>query len=161
MYRVFLVLPQLSLACKCGVPSHKPTIPTPHSPPSTNMTATPPLGAYIIRNRYTSTVIHTDDGVTVKSSSRDEEHQRERQIWWIEAIAGPEGDETKVVYRITNIAKDISLAVSGGSCEDKSEVTVHSTHGAPWQLWRFERQLGIAEGYVRGSSNIADTQSLE
>jgi hypothetical protein len=86
--------------------------------------------------------------MTVKPSSRDEEHHRERQIWWIEAIPGLEDltDESAVVYRIANIAMDISLAVSGGSCDDKSEVTVHPTHGAPWQLWRFQRQLNFNDG---------------
>ncbi|KAF8531948.1 hypothetical protein BDD12DRAFT_869176 [Trichophaea hybrida] len=112
------------------------------------MAATLTPGAYVIRNRYIPNVIHTDDGVSVTTSSRDEERHRERQIWWVEADPVLEDlpDETEAVYRFANIAKDISLDVEGGRSDDKTKVTVYSSNGAPCQLWRLKKQPNDTEG---------------
>jgi len=115
-----------------------------HLPLSTSMAATLPAGAYVIRNRGTSTVIHNNDDVT--TSERDEEHHRERQIWWVETSPslGELGDKIATVYRIGNIGKGVSLDVH--SCEDRSKVIAFPNHGSPWQLWRLEKQPECTDG---------------
>jgi len=114
-------------------------------------------GAYIIRNRDSSAVLHTDgleNGGYVSTSERDEERHRERQIWWIEADPGFEdlnspGDNTAKggsVYRISIISKDISLDENPGDRKGGTPVTVHKNHGAPWHLWHFMRLTSYDDG---------------
>lgn len=114
---------------------------------SANMAATPPPGAYVIRNRATSTVIHVDGG-NVTTTPRNEERHREQQIWWIEAIPGLDDfhDEAAAVYRITNIAKVISLDIYGGHPFDITKAAAYRSHGAPRQHWKLQRQLDYTDG---------------
>ncbi|KAF8535218.1 hypothetical protein BDD12DRAFT_808743 [Trichophaea hybrida] len=114
-------------------------------------------GAYVIRNLDSSAVLHADaygSGTCLTISGRHEEHYREHQIWWIEADPGFEdfnncdSKTTKggSVYRIANIAKDISLDVECGRGDDGAPVIVYKSHGAPWQLWNFIRLPSYTEG---------------
>jgi hypothetical protein len=121
------------------------------------MAQTIPPGAYIIRNRDTFGVIHADsyqNTARVITSGRLEEHYLEQQIWWIEADPGFEdlsNCDDKIakggyVYRIGNIAKDISLHVECGSGHEGTPVIVYKTNGAPWQLWNFLRLPSYTDG---------------
>jgi hypothetical protein len=113
-------------------------------------------GAYVIRNRDSSAVLHAHsyrDGEHISTSERDEERHRDRQIWWIEADAGFEdlnncGEKAKTgpLYRITNIAKDLSLAEHMHKADGETPVIVFKTHGAPRQLWQFRRPKPYTDG---------------
>lgn len=69
-----------------------------------------PTGAYIIRNRQTATVLHTQsaDAVThgvvnVQAYQQDESQFKDQQIWWVEPLADYTTDPSKgVVYSITS-----------------------------------------------------------
>jgi hypothetical protein len=114
-------------------------------------------GAYVIRNRKTSTVLQADghpNDSHVSTSERDEERHRDRQIWWIEADPGFDELNNRVgntanrgcVYRVSIISKDISLDEHGGNRDGGTPVIVHKNHGAPWHLWHFKRLASYDDG---------------
>jgi hypothetical protein len=123
------------------------------------MMCTIPAGAYVIRNRATSTVLHNNGGSvnfdqprsigTITAVEQDEEQHRERQIWWIEANLGYEDVNSRdektakegAIYRIVTIATTKSLdSGSTLTCSDRgTQIVAYRSHGSPWQLWRFRK----------------------
>ncbi|KAF8541815.1 hypothetical protein BDD12DRAFT_803384 [Trichophaea hybrida] len=113
-------------------------------------------GAYVISNRNSSAVHANgyENGAHVSTSERDEERHRERQIWWIEADPGFDDvnnyDDNMVhggcVYRISNIAKDISLDEQHDTWNNGAPIIAYETYGAPWQLWNFRRLSQDTDG---------------
>jgi len=103
-------------------------------------------GAYVIRTLGTSKVLHVPNhnrATRATTSERHEERYREHQIWWIEADPGFE-DLNKAakegcIYRISNIAHNVSLIVEWGKGDDGTPVIIYQSHGAPWHLWNFRR----------------------
>lgn len=74
-----------------------------------------PPGAYVIRNKRTSSVLHIKDNPfdtwsRIFVSEQDENMYRDRQIWWIEQLPGCEGDGEEVVYSITNTPSGMALS---------------------------------------------------
>lgn len=72
--------------------------------------STLPAGAYVIRNRETSTVLHIphpdaiDQGtISVQARQQDEGQFKDQQIWWVEPLAEYDTDSEKgMVYSITS-----------------------------------------------------------
>lgn len=69
-----------------------------------------PTGAYIIRNRQTSNVLHAETAnavsegtTTVEAHKQDECQFNHHQIWWVEPLAEYTTDSSKgLVYSITS-----------------------------------------------------------
>lgn len=78
-----------------------------------------PTGAYVIRNKQTSTVLHIKDAEPkiwsyVLGFEQDDNRYRDQQIWWVEPYPGCKGQsgllsEEDVLYSITNISSGIAL----------------------------------------------------
>lgn len=105
-----------------------------------------PTGAYVIRNKKTSAVLHicSPDVAAVPESQtvahpRDEIKFREQQIWWVERLPEYEDDtahEQGPVYSITNTASGLSLDVSGAGTANGVRVNAFPGHGGYNQKWR-------------------------
>jgi hypothetical protein len=124
-------------------------------PPTTNhlptrspaMTDEIPIGSYLIRNVGTGRVLSHTLGNIVEHDNvgfgiRDEGNPqcREYQTWWIEPI--PEQHEffekeIPTLYTITQLASGKSLDAS--IMQPGGLVYSRKSHGAPWQLWRFDK----------------------
>lgn len=107
-----------------------------------------PTGAYVIRNKETSTVLHICEanvavikfGQTIVHN-RDEIKYRDQQIWWVERLPEHEDDtahEQGPIYSITNTAGGLSLDIYGA--QTGNGILVHSfpTHGGYNQQWRLQ-----------------------
>lgn len=99
-------------------------------------------GAYVIRNKGTSKVLHIskDDVAAVMDSSivlhnRDEIKYREKQIWWVERLPENE-DEDVAVYSITSTT-GLSLDVGGEGTHKGASIMAFLSHGGYNQRWRF------------------------
>lgn len=74
-------------------------------------------GAYVIRNKRTSGVLHIEDQNPTKTTSivisfqQHENRYREQQLWWIEPLPYSEDKNysEEVVYSITNISAGMAL----------------------------------------------------
>lgn len=69
-------------------------------------------GAYVIRNKKTSTVLHVKAGTgELLAYRQDESKYQNHQIWWIEPLCEYEDHEPEkgLVYSITNPATGKSL----------------------------------------------------
>lgn len=74
-------------------------------------------GAYVIRNKSTSTVLHIENpGIKLSSpvvlSEQDENRYRGQQIWWVEPLPG-----CNELYSITNPSRGISLDLNPEAAE--------------------------------------------
>lgn len=76
-------------------------------------------GAYYIRNKKTSTVLHTDkvyfDGESRVLAYNQEVKYGNQQIWWIEPLPDY-ADMTEPTYFITNPGSGRALDVMPGEC---------------------------------------------
>ena len=105
------------------------------------MAYTIPTGSYLIRHVGTGQVLSYVREDILTTEIRDEGHtqHREAQTWWIEPIPEQHKFEkkTQTLYTITRLASGKSLDAP----ENKSDGGIYtdSSHGAPWQLWRFVR----------------------
>lgn len=132
-------------------------------------------GAYIIRNKKTATVLHTDKLYFKGSSSvlayKHEVKFANQQIWWIEPLPNYEDNEGPV-YSITTPASGRSLDVNpgegtayisvSGECRligwdldpDKAYcLCAFKHHGEAWQRWRIKNCIND-EGVQVISANI-------
>lgn len=104
-------------------------------------------GAYVIRNRHTSTVLHiktatiNSDYSPVLAFEQDENQYRDKQVWWIEPLPDSENDEEGALYSITNTSCGKSLDNAGSK-----SVCAAKPHGAFWQTWRIRRVESDDEG---------------
>lgn len=78
-------------------------------------------GAYVIRNKKTSTVIHIEKTDVASGAEaelvafkQDEDTYKNQQIWWIEPLLNHE-DSDGPVYSITNPASGKSLEIPPGT----------------------------------------------
>lgn len=128
-------LPDLATVNVTSPPTrpHSPSLSFSSSPQlSTNNTmSTPapaplPTGAYIIRNRETSTVLHAQsseigihDATSVLANQQDEGQFKDQQIWWVEPLADYAANSSKsLVYSITSPG-------SGKALEANPESGIH------------------------------------
>lgn len=80
-----------------------------------------PTGAYVIRNKKASTVLHVEDPDVTKTWSnvvayeQDENRYHGQQIWWIEPLPGHKDSKDELVYSITNPSSGRSLDMNAGS----------------------------------------------
>lgn len=107
-----------------------------------------PTGAYIIQNKHHFKVLHVKT-IEVKSSEvilygRDENGERNHQIWWIEPLPL---DEDSGEYLITNMCTGQALGVLTGPWNRiGKQLIVNKPHGGPGQGWRIQRFLEDNEG---------------
>lgn len=94
-------------------------------------------GAYIIRNKYRSLVLHAliaefekKEGSPAVVMGQDESVYRYQQIWWIEPIPYQEHSNS---YMITNTGTGQALELIGG------EFKINKNVGRVRQRWRIER----------------------
>lgn len=117
-----------------------------------------PTGAYLIRNKSTSKVLHipkpdvaTIVGHPLLAHDRDEIKWRDQQIWWVERLPEDEqGDiaveaELEAVYSITNTASGLSVEVGGESLEQGARIGVFGAHGGYNQRWKLKRAPNAPE----------------
>lgn len=84
---------------------------------STPASAVHPTGAYVIRNRKTSTVLHTQypdvkhQDTSLQAYQQDESKFADQQIWWLEPLADYNGADADkgAVYSITSPGSGKSL----------------------------------------------------
>jgi len=74
----------------------------------------------------------------VKTESKDEARNRERQIWWIERVPGDEENDehpTRQKYTITHCGSGRGLVRHG------QKASVYRMHGKPEEHWNFALEL--------------------
>lgn len=84
---------------------------------SITASAVAPTGAYVIRNRKTSTVLHIQypdakhQDTSLQAYKQDESQFADQQIWWLEPLADYNGADSDkgVVYSITSPGSGKSL----------------------------------------------------
>ena len=103
-------------------------------------------GAYIIRNKQTSTVLHVQpnrSSMPVIAGERDEGVHRESQIWWVEPLPtqATEGTDSKegILYTITSLAYG-ALDLPQGIFGTGVKIQAYPRNGAPWQQWRLRAE---------------------
>ncbi|KAI5858411.1 hypothetical protein BZA05DRAFT_414224 [Tricharina praecox] len=108
-----------------------------------------PAGSYLIRHVPTGHVLFDAGNNKLKAEKRDEGNPlyREAQVWWIEPIPEQQKffDKAPTLYTITQLAQEKSL-----DAPDKKHLHLHKSHGAPWQLWKFERREDCKECMYSG-----------
>ncbi|RPB06552.1 hypothetical protein P167DRAFT_569101 [Morchella conica CCBAS932] len=115
-------------------------------------------GAYIIRNKYRSLVLHAqiaefgkEEGSSVVVIGRDESVYRYQQIWWIEPIPYQEHINS---YMITNTGTGQALELTGGKLEINKNV------GGARQRWWIERFTGDDERIYYNIISIGDERIM-
>lgn len=113
-----------------------------------------PTGAYVIRNKKNSTVLHICDAhaAVIKCGqivihNRDEIKYRDQQIWWVERLPEREDDtahEQGPIYSITNTASGLSLDICGAQTRNGILVHVFPIHGGYNQQWRLQGALSAS-----------------
>ena len=115
-----------------------------------------PTGAYVIRNKQTSLVVHlpVSDVATAHNSKvvafdQDEHQYRDQQIWWVEALPDYEDDGSAEkegwLYSITSACNGTAIDVKG---ERSGGRPLHTfpAHGGLTQRWRLQRVSNDQEG---------------
>lgn len=120
-----------------------------------------PAGSYLIRHVPTGHVLFDAGNNKLKAEKRDEGNPlyREAQVWWIEPIPEQQKffDKAPTLYTITQLAQEKSL-----DAPDKKHLHLHKSHGAPWQLWKFERREDCKEWYVHTpTTHVVSPASLD
>lgn len=90
---------------------------------SAPVSAVVPAGAYVIRNRKTSTVLHTQhpyaklQDTSLQAYQQDESQFADQQIWWLEPLANYNGADSGkgVIYSITSPGSGNSLDANPNS----------------------------------------------
>lgn len=112
-------------------------------------------GAYIIRNKQRSSVLHMKhyDGRTrsgVLAHEQDEGNYGGQQIWWVEPLCDrDEGDiEKGMLCSITNPSSGMALDLSPSTDSSPENSCSHLHHGETWQRWRLRRVADDNDGKV-------------